>query len=265
MGEDDTTNTDREQARDPFLHHFNTPTAFNAPLDGIFELNVLRALTPEECSDVRREVQAIHKLQSQVPFDIMRLDVTTRHEFPDATDAMSDGFWSSHETQWPRDSTSTVYVSKYYQRSCWHEDLQDYTLEPCTGVVGTRVILCIELFLDQSNVILYRDILTTLETTLRQALAEFNVVQGFAHDISYSYMQFTSEQGWYLLSVSEQLLDMPLSQVLSDHSVRNCNDLDYFRLSPIGSCESDRMGFFESFPNASYRPLNNSIEVESSV
>jgi hypothetical protein len=78
-------------------------------------------------------------------------------------------------------------------------------------------------------------------------------------------MQFTSEQGWYLLSVSEQLLDMPLSQVLSDHSVSNCNELDCFHLSPIGVCESDRMGFLESFPNTAYKTLNNATEPESSM
>jgi len=67
MGEDDTTNTDREQARDPFLHNFNAQTAFNAPLDGIFELNVLRALTPAECSDVRKEVQVIPDCDKHLP------------------------------------------------------------------------------------------------------------------------------------------------------------------------------------------------------
>jgi len=111
-------------------------------------------------------------------------------------------------------------------------------LSPCTSVVGRRVVLCFELYFNVSGLIIYRDLLTSLDAVLRDALTQFSVVQGLAHDVSYFYTRHTPEAGWHVIIIAAAMLDMCLHQVLRLLSVVNSNRVDYFRLSLMAVEES---------------------------
>jgi len=98
------------------------------------------------------------------------------------------------------------------------------------------------LYFPRSNVILYRDILVSLDEPLQLALATFSSVQGFPADTSYTYLTWSALGGWYEQLVEQRLLAMPLAQVLLDTSVCNSNEVDFFRLTPNAVCESDSYG-----------------------
>jgi len=84
----------------------------------------------------------------------------------------------------------------------------------------------------------------TLDTILRDALVVFSTVQGFATDLSYSYVGYTPQVGWNVIHFSADMLDMRLQEVLMQASVRNSNTVDFFRLSPVGVQESSMGGTF---------------------
>jgi len=94
---------------------------------------------------------------------------------------------------WHSVTTGGNIVSQYYQRGL--SDNGDYMLEPCTAVVGSRVILCIELYYNRSNHIVYRDIMTSIYATLGEVIADFNSFQGFEADVSYTFTTHTEEEG----------------------------------------------------------------------
>ena len=101
-------------------------------------------------------------------------------------------------------------------------------LEPCTGVVGSHVVLCIELFFNRTNHLVYRDIMTMIHASLGEALADFNMVMGFPVGVSYSYTRHTDEDGWEVVAIPERMLLMSLKDILRQSCVQESNDADYF-------------------------------------
>jgi len=146
----------------------NTPLI---ALDRIFEVDVRKSATPEE---VEYHAKLIGRIQTKLSIDIVELKGNTRSNL----DIQSNEFWHSV-------TTGGNIVSQYYQRGL--SENGEYLLEPCTGVVGSHVILCIELYFNRSNHIVYRDIVTSIYTTLGEVIADFNRIQGFAADVSYTY------------------------------------------------------------------------------
>ena len=169
---------------------------------------------------------------------IVPLRLATR-DFP-CDDAA--GFWLPLEN-------SDFWISQYYQRSYWQEGLQTYTSQLCTWVVGNRVVLCIKLIFDLSNVILYRDICASLDETLQAALACFNAAQQFPPHTTYTYMQHSVRDGWFVTPLHQELLSMTFRDLLAQLCVLNSNQVDFFRLSPAGVCESSVCSVFECTAN----------------
>jgi len=128
-------------------------------------------------------------------------------------------------------------VSQYYQRGL--SENGEYMLEPSTGVVGSHVILCIELFFNRSNRIVYRDIVTSIYSTLGEVIADFNRIQGFAVDVSYTYTTHTQDEGWEINPIPTSILSMRLDRVLRLSAIQNSNNVDFFRLSPQGVEEDE--------------------------
>ena len=203
-------------------------------LDDIFKLSVVESPTAERCRDIDVQHETVRLLRMHQVLHIVPLRLATR-DFP-RDDAA--GFWL-------RIANSDSWISPYYQRSYWQEGLQTYTSEPCTAVVDDRVVLCIELFFELSNVILYRDILASLDETLHAVLARFNAAQRFPPRVSYTYMQHSERDGWFVTPLDQGLLSMPFRALFLQPSVLNSNQVDFFRLSPAGVCESSVCGVFE--------------------
>jgi len=103
----------------------------------------------------------IGRIQAKLNIDIVELKNNTRSNL----DVQSNEFW--HVV-----TTSGNIVSQYYQRGL--SENGEYMLEPSTGVVGSHVILCIELFFNRSNRIVYRDIVTSIYSTLGEVIVDFN-------------------------------------------------------------------------------------------
>ena len=147
-------------------------------LDRIFEANVRKYAGTEE---VEYHEKLIEGIKTELNIDVVELKDHTRSNF----DVESNEFWASV-------TACGNVVSHYYQRGL--SEHGDYMLEPCTGVVGAHVILCIELYFNRSNHIVYRDIVTSIYATLGEVIADFNVAQGFASDVLYTYTTHTEEQ-----------------------------------------------------------------------
>ena len=197
-------------------------------LDQIFELNVLKPTTSEE---FEYYTTSSKQIQKELLFDVVVLDESTRGDF----NILSNKFWG------PSTSSGNA-VSKYYHRG--FDRRSEYMLEPCTGVVGSHVLLCIELFFNRSNHLVYRDIMTTINTSLGEALADFNMVLGLPVSVSYSYTRHTEEDRCEIVAIPECMLAMSLKDVLRNASIQNSNDSDYFRLSPQDVEESESHGNF---------------------
>ena len=189
-------------------------------LDGIFELNVLRPITSQEFDDMEQQMRDIDHTQSRLGLPIL-LHSTTRQNIH----MPSDVFWSAVLS--PGQAVST-----FYQRACMQDRSGCFAVEPATGVVGQCVILCIELRFNISKVVVYRDILTDLQTTLRDALCNFNSVLGFAPETRYTFLVHDEDLGWQAVGFSDVMLAMSMRHVLLHPSVRECYAVDYFRLSP---------------------------------
>ena len=202
---------------------FERPSTITV-LDDIFKFNVIESPTAERCKEIDDQEETIRILHLHQVLRIVSLRVATR-DFP-GDDAF--GFWSPIEKSGNEQENSDFWVSQYYQRSYWQEGLQTYTSEPCTGVVGNRVVLCIELFFDQSNVILYRDIIASLDKTLQAALSRFNDAQQFASHVTNTYMQYSVHDGWFVRPLDQGLLSMTFRDLLSQPCILNSNQVDFF-------------------------------------
>jgi len=84
--------------------------------------------------------------------------------------------------------------------------------------------------------------LTTDDTTLGQALASFNLVQGFPLGVLYTYLAYSEEVGWENIFLPENILAMLLKDALAHPTARVCNEVDFFRLSPANVEESETSG-----------------------
>ena len=242
--EDSETTTEVEADPLDVEFPFEGPSTVTV-LDDVFKFNVIQSPTAERCQEIDNEVQTIRVLHLHQVLRIVPLGVATRDLPCDESQKDALDFWLSCENPDNEHDKSNFRVSQYYQRSYWQEGLQTYTSEPCTGVVGNRVVLCIELYFDRSNVILYRDIMTSLDETLQETLSRFNAVQQFAADVSYTYMQYCVQDGWSMKPLEQVLLCMTLRNLLSQPCILNANEVDFFRLSPEGVCESSVCGVWE--------------------
>ena len=196
-------------------------TPADRTLDDIFELNVFRPIVSQAFDDIAKQMQEIEHTQSRLRLPIILLHSTTRQNIH----MPSDAFWSVVVS--PGQA-----VSQYYQRACMQDRSGHYAIEPCSGVVGDSVILCMELYFDISNVIVYRDILTSLHTTLQTALCNFSSVLGFTPETRYTFRVHEEDLGWQTVEFPDAMLAMSMRDVLLHPSVCECYAVDYFRLSP---------------------------------
>jgi len=195
-------------------------------LDRIFEANVRKYAGPQE---VEYHANLIEGIKTKMNIDVVALQDDTCSNF----DVKANAFWASVTAR------GNV-VIHHYQRGLSEQG--DYMLEPCTGVVGARVIMYIELYFNRSDHIVYRDIVTSIYATLGEVIADFNVAQGFAPDVSYTYTTHTEEQGWDIIPISTSILSMRLDQVLRLPVIQASNNVDFFRLSPCGVEEGECRG-----------------------
>jgi len=205
-------------------------TAADHTLDNIFELNVLKPITSQAFDDIAKQMQDIDHTQSRRRLSIILLLSTAQQNIH----LPSNVFWSVVL------STGQAF-SKYYQRACMQDRSGHFAIEQCTGVIRDCVILCIKLYFNISNVVVYRDILTSVHTTLHDALCNFNCVLGFAPETRYTFLVHDEDLGWQAVEFPDAMLAMSMRGVLLHPSVRECCVVDYFRLSPtdVEERESD--------------------------
>ena len=185
-------------------------------LDLIFPVIVRKSTAPEE---VEYHTKLVGRIQAELHIDVVELEDHTRSDLC----IQSNEFWHSV-------TTGGNTVSQYYQRGL--SENGDYMLEPCTAVVGSHVILCIELYYNRSNHIVYRDIVTSIYATLGEVIADFNSFQGFEADVSYTFTTHTEEEGWKIMPIPTSILSMRLDRVLRMPVIQDSNNVDFFRLSP---------------------------------
>ena len=195
-------------------------------LDRIFEANVRKYAGAQE---VEYHANLIEEIQSEMNMHVVALQDDTRSNF----DVEANAFWASVTAR------GNV-VSHYYQRGLSGQG--GYMLEPCTGVVGARVILCFELYFNRSNRIVFRDLATSIYATLGEAIADFNAAQGLAPGVSYTFLTHTEAQGWESIALSTSILSMRLDRVLRLPVVQASNNVDFWRLSPCGVEEGECRG-----------------------
>jgi len=207
------------------------------PLDHTYDITCAKQITTEEYTSYKAveqyEASSVVDLQALIRCVVLPLELGMREDFPSALPAneatvKQPKFWR-HATP-----TSNVHVSTYYRQSVVENESGFSVIPPCTAVVGNRVLLCVELFFDKSNVVVYRDILAPLDVLLRDALSAFSLVQRFASDTLYSHIGHSQEIGWHVIGFSERMLNMPLGQVLREKPVIDSNSVDFFRISPMG-------------------------------
>jgi len=230
-----TPNEDDDINANPDNFTWNTArfvmTDARPSLDTIFPLNVLRQVTLETLDDMNVKMYDLNDTRSRLRLQIILLDSTTRQNIEKCCDV----FWSAFLS--PKQA-----VSKYYEGACVQNTFGNFAIEPSMGVVGECVILCIELYFNMSNLIVYRDIMTTVDTTLRVALCNFNQVMGFPDNTCYTFLNHNDEEGWYHVDLSQAILGMSMRNVLRQLSVRQSYEVDYFRLSPKNIAQQDSDG-----------------------
>jgi hypothetical protein len=201
-----------------------------APRQTLEQLFPLHVLTRYSATDVQEDGETAHglaALQALMGSEITGANRSAREDFAVAANGSSTG------------GLPGIDVSGYYRRCAASNDRGDrHIVEPCTGVCGEHVLLCIELFFDRSNTIVYRDVRTPLDTPLRTALAVYSQVQGLPPATAYTHMRLTAPLGWELAAFSQAMLDMPLRYLLQHPAVRDSYELDFFRLSPVAAHEN---------------------------
>jgi len=200
-------------------------------LDRIFEASVR---TYAGAQEVERHANLIEEIKSEMNVHVVALQDDARSNF----DVESSAFWACVTAR-------GNIVSDYYQRGLSGQGTHmqgGYMLEPCTGVVGARVILCFELYFNRSKRIVFRDIVTSIYATLGEAIADFNVAQGFAPGVSYTFLTHTEAQGWESIPLSTSILSMRLDRVLRLPVIQASNNVDFWRLSPCGVEEGECRG-----------------------
>jgi len=198
------------------------PTQHTPPvLDTTFVLNVCKPILAASFSRIQLEIHEAEFKQLCLGLRIVPLEPTTREHIEFSSDLFWDVFVSPGQA-----------VSVYYQRGCMQNILGMFAIEPGTAVVGQCVVLCIELYFNRLDLIAYRDILTTAETTLQSALCSFNRVMGFPEHTQYTFIHYDEGGGWTSVDVSPTMLALPIRSVLCQASVRESYSFDFFRLSP---------------------------------
>jgi len=160
---------------------------------------------------------------------ILTLVDTERLDFPGNVEPYRGRFWSSQPIN--NGLNESIRVSHYYTSNMMQMDDYFVKTEACTIVVGGNVVLPIELFLDESDLFVYKDILTDFNTTLGGALEIFSESQGFKRGTRYTYLK-NDHDIWKDFHISEHILKMKLCDVLLRNEILECNAADYFRLSP---------------------------------
>jgi len=202
-------------------------------LHAIFPTHVVRAATPADQHETAHSAPALAALGARLGQSIAGLaDADERAEL----DAPAGAHWGP--------PAGACRVSRYYSRRCAPGALA--VVEPCSGVVGGCAVLCVELFFDRSNAIVYRDVLSPLAAPLGDALREFSRAQGLPAGTAFSYMEQTAGGEWVLTVLSEHMLALPVGRVLMLPAVRASYGIDLFRLSPVGVQENSGGGVLVS-------------------
>jgi len=194
---------------------------------------------------VEHEIQrdSLENLSRKLGETILTLVDTERLDFPVNDELYCGGFWSSQPIS--NSLNESIRLSQYYTSNMITKDNFFVKTEACTIVIGGNVVLPIELYFDESDVIVYRDILTNCNTTLGGALEIFNESQGFKRGTRYTYMNNINDK-WEDFHISEHILKMKLCDVLLRNEILECNAADYFRLSPYDFDEAVIMNLKKS-------------------
>jgi len=112
---------------------------------------------------------ALQMLQQSIGVEIRVLVVLDRGNLPSANYAGSPLHWIP-QTMAAAEGVASMYLSHPYRRSFVPDSGNWQRVEPCVVVVGNRVVMCIEVFISSSDVIVYRDVVASLETTLCDVL-----------------------------------------------------------------------------------------------
>ena len=172
---------------------------------------------------------SIEKLSAKLGETILTLVDTDRLDFPGIDEPYCGAFWYSKTIV--NSSNECIRLSHFYKSNMIKKENLFVMTEACTIVAGENVVIPIELFFDVSDVIVYKDILTSCNTTLGGALEMFSESQGFERGTRYTYMHNVNDR-WEDFHISEHILKMKLCDVLLRNEILECNSADYFRLSP---------------------------------
>ena len=175
-----------------------------------------------------RRGETLRTFERVLGISIQALDRNKRLTVPDGLQENAPStFWK------PTAMDPSIHVSKYYKNEfvCFEGRLQ--RTESCTTVINRKVIIPVEIYICQIDVILYKDIMTNLSHTLGDVLEIFNLTQGFPVDTAYTYMSCVNDE-WHCTRIEPCMLTTSLYEILLRRDVQQANNMDYFRISPVG-------------------------------
>jgi hypothetical protein len=159
---------------------------------------------------------------------VQALDREKRLTLPDRLG--EDGgcpFWQQSPTD------VNIHISRYYKN--------DFVLcggtlqrtDACTTIIDCCVIIPVEIYICQIDIVVYKDILTSLSYTLGDILESFNLMQGFPVDTDYTYTSVVGGE-WQCIRIESCMLTTSLYELLQCKNIQATNVANFFRLSPVG-------------------------------
>jgi len=135
---------------------------------------------------------------------------------------------------WQQSSTDVnIHISRYYKNDFVLCEGTLQRTDACTTIIDCYVIIPVEIYICQIDIVVYKDILTSLSYTLGDVLESFNLTQGFPVDTDYTYTSFVSGE-WKHIRIEACMLTTCLYELLQCKNIQATNAANFFRLSPVG-------------------------------
>lgn len=200
---------------------------------------------PDNITRVLHEQQenenTIQQLEESLGVNIRVLVASERIKLPLAPYAGSHLHWIPLPMT-VVEGVAPMYMSHPYRRAFVQISENWQRVEPCTMVVGERVVLCIEVFVSSRDVMVYRDVVVSLDTPLCDVLAATACALGQSKWTRFTYMT-CGHEGWECLHFDAIMLTMAMRDVLCLHRVQQSNTVDFFLISPVFLSERQEIEF----------------------
>jgi len=124
-----------------------------------------------------------------------------------------------------------IFVSRYDKKAFVPVRTYFARAESCTVLIRNRVILTVEFFLQEFDIIIYKDILCCHGDTLRQVLHSLCNLKEFPASMKYAYKTRVAGS-WTVVYITPEMLELTIWELLSLPEIKTSNTTDFFILLP---------------------------------